>query len=932
MAKPPTVVMEADTALILHAFEAYCVGNSAGHHARRRAGQPPMPDVSARVARGPDDMCGLEPLTVFHSSSTIPMTLVDLAKVMQRATKSNDEVTLVSVILMCRFASRSIAVTRHMMHRLYIAALHLSLKAHNDEFYTNATYAKAAGVSLAEMNRLEVHLAIGLNWNCCVLLDPACGRDGSTDTTRREALLELAEVSLRAAPEVREDSATMADSASVGGGKRASSDVEDSPTVCGASIASDSNTTLSNADFLASTLTVSLQGGNSSYLLQQSDASTSIDQSSVMIADSTMTIIGGVDASAETVFLTGPVNESSVVVQSCHITTMPATSGTLFTLQSPSTVGIMSSNITAEGVEFDCTGGSCAALSASGYAVPRPISRTAITFTSATFRTNASVSATVIDLIDSTFTDGMLVQVHDAAVRNSAAHGMATFLKGTAASVISAAASVNVTDTTVQLDGNTSALLSFDGLMNTAAAFSVARTHIGLTATRSGHLLRGSRLIGNAAVRLVDVRADCIARDDAFCGVWWVAVSGEASNGTKSLHRVRMSGFPTSASAMAEQAMCSLERSFLNGKPLQVEDGRAVCDPTTSTASFVHTECASQTGSSSISNTLSASDVSATMSGETASPSRTTPTHRPTTAEGPFTTKQLWMERLQRVTTPQVEWHEAGGGTRQLRQLGMFFAAYKHKAPWFVLVEVLWVNVAASIAAALSVVISCAAAVWYHLRDLCGVRGAVAVVAAVRDEVGDGGAGGGGDAADAGGRAAGAWVAGDGDQRDVGVGGREGGGGRGVDLRDECAGPDHAGAASRSVRISCGCTFVFGRSGGNRGWRRRRWCCCRTLGHRTPVDGEIRGNGDDIIGNADAAARAGRREHHQQGLSRSFDGRADAAATARAAGSASSGGRRRTDRIRTPTEIIVVPLLRYFSSAASKVIALGVLSVRDSYR
>jgi hypothetical protein len=84
-----------------------------------------------------------------------------------------------------------------------------------------------------------------------------------------------------------------------------------------------------------------------------------------------------------------------------------------------------------------------------------------------------------------------------------------------------------------------------------------------------------------------------------------------------------------------------------------------------------------------------------------------------TNAEGPLTTtKQLWMERVQRVTTPQVEWHEVGGGTRQMRQLGMFFEAYKDKAPWFLLVEVLWVNVAASMAAALSVVISCAAAAW----------------------------------------------------------------------------------------------------------------------------------------------------------------------------------------------------------------------------
>jgi hypothetical protein len=85
---------------------------------------------------------------------------------------------------------------------------------------------------------------------------------------------------------------------------------------------------LSNADFLASTLTVtqsnmSLHGGNSSYLLLQRGAATRIDQSSIMIADSIMTIIGVMNASA-TVLLTGNVNESSVVVQSCHITTTAA--------------------------------------------------------------------------------------------------------------------------------------------------------------------------------------------------------------------------------------------------------------------------------------------------------------------------------------------------------------------------------------------------------------------------------------------------------------------------------------------------------------------------------------------------------------------------------------------------------------------------------
>lgn len=56
--------------------------------------------------------------------------------------------------VMCRFVSRGYAFIR----RLVLTALTIAAKFHDDIYYSNAFYARVGGVSVAELNTLELTL------------------------------------------------------------------------------------------------------------------------------------------------------------------------------------------------------------------------------------------------------------------------------------------------------------------------------------------------------------------------------------------------------------------------------------------------------------------------------------------------------------------------------------------------------------------------------------------------------------------------------------------------------------------------------------------------------------------------------------------------------------------------------------------------------
>jgi hypothetical protein len=122
-----------------------------------------------------------EPITVFHTREHISMPLGDLAVTMQRITRCEDEALVIALTLCIRYGRSSLPVTRQMMHRLFVAALHVGLKTHSDSYLTNTCYARAAGVSTREMNRLEAEFLKALDWNVTIFAGPANAATGEID-------------------------------------------------------------------------------------------------------------------------------------------------------------------------------------------------------------------------------------------------------------------------------------------------------------------------------------------------------------------------------------------------------------------------------------------------------------------------------------------------------------------------------------------------------------------------------------------------------------------------------------------------------------------------------------------------------------------------------------------------------------------------------
>jgi hypothetical protein len=161
----------------IQGFDTVCTANTDAYYAieHESAGsaRAPVPR-RARTAADQLDSSDLEPLSVFHTREYVAMSLADLAGVMRRSTRTNDETALVALVLCCRYNDRNKArITRHMMHRLYVTALYVALKVHSDYTYSNKSYAKLAGVAPAELLRLEAALCEGLDWNLLVTVPNA---------------------------------------------------------------------------------------------------------------------------------------------------------------------------------------------------------------------------------------------------------------------------------------------------------------------------------------------------------------------------------------------------------------------------------------------------------------------------------------------------------------------------------------------------------------------------------------------------------------------------------------------------------------------------------------------------------------------------------------------------------------------------------------
>merc|ERR1719197_1026746 len=152
--------------LVLKGLERFAADNATKI---RRRGRVPVPLHAQRLVKRYADT-DAEPLTWFHSESLPEFDLAKIQRSMRHRAWAVDSVTgLQAVALMMRFSERTgLALTSLMVHRMLLVAILVAAKAHHDSVPRNSDFARAAGLPLSEMNRLERALISGVDWHVVV--------------------------------------------------------------------------------------------------------------------------------------------------------------------------------------------------------------------------------------------------------------------------------------------------------------------------------------------------------------------------------------------------------------------------------------------------------------------------------------------------------------------------------------------------------------------------------------------------------------------------------------------------------------------------------------------------------------------------------------------------------------------------------------------
>lgn len=106
--------------------------------------------------------------TVFDSSVIPPISIHKYLARLRASFRCSDATFLAALILVDRMLEcdgSRLPLTMHNVHRLFLACLVVSVKYHEDIVFANSHYAKAGGVALKEVNRLERTLLKSLDFD-----------------------------------------------------------------------------------------------------------------------------------------------------------------------------------------------------------------------------------------------------------------------------------------------------------------------------------------------------------------------------------------------------------------------------------------------------------------------------------------------------------------------------------------------------------------------------------------------------------------------------------------------------------------------------------------------------------------------------------------------------------------------------------------------
>jgi len=112
--------------------------------------------------------------TVFDSSAIPPISVDKYLTRLCTTFRCSDATFIAALIIVDRlleYDGGRLPLTMRNVHRIFLASLVVSAKYHEDLVYSNGHYAKAGGVHLREVNRLERVILTSLNFNLRVVPD-----------------------------------------------------------------------------------------------------------------------------------------------------------------------------------------------------------------------------------------------------------------------------------------------------------------------------------------------------------------------------------------------------------------------------------------------------------------------------------------------------------------------------------------------------------------------------------------------------------------------------------------------------------------------------------------------------------------------------------------------------------------------------------------
>eukprot|EP01036_Dinobryon_divergens_P025097 gene25097-33613_t len=105
----------------------------------------------------------------FQSSQAPDVTVGHYLQRIQKYSKCSDACLLLVIVYLDRLVvKKHLQLTELNVHRLLITGILLAAKFHDDLYYNNAFYAKLGGLSLEELNKLELELLGLLDFSLCV--------------------------------------------------------------------------------------------------------------------------------------------------------------------------------------------------------------------------------------------------------------------------------------------------------------------------------------------------------------------------------------------------------------------------------------------------------------------------------------------------------------------------------------------------------------------------------------------------------------------------------------------------------------------------------------------------------------------------------------------------------------------------------------------